>query len=56
MELYMVDKPDGKSEKESPVCGRCALCIHTNEGEVCQLTDNETDYDQEGCVDFIWED
>lgn len=38
---------------ERPICGNCVLCICTNQGCECQLTDNEVDYNQEACVDYI---
>lgn len=35
------------------VCGNCALCVHFSYGGVCALTDNEVDYNQAACIDYI---
>ena len=44
-----------KYQDDVPVCGNCALCIHTNRGGECQLSDAPVDYDKTGCVDYIAE-
>lgn len=44
-----------KYQGDVPVCGNCALCIRTNRGGECQLSDTPVDYDKTGCVDYIAE-
>lgn len=37
------------------ICGSCALCIHTNRGCECSLTDNDVEYQQVACIDYLTE-
>ncbi len=43
-------------EEPQKKCGNCLLCLHTDLGDECQLTDNPVDYGQDGCIDYIAED
>ena len=43
------------SKDYTRTCGHCALCLHTNLGCICNLTDQAVDYGADGCVDFIKE-
>lgn len=47
-------KPEAESKTKN--CGNCLLCIHTNLGSECSLTDNAVDDAQDGCIDYIPED
>lgn len=47
--------PEVDDDKQKK-CGNCVLCIHTHLGGECQLTDNQVEYEQDGCIDYISED
>ena len=45
-----------KTGRKNPrTCGHCALCLHTNLGCTCNLTDRPVNFDDEACIDFIAE-
>lgn len=48
--------PTPEPEEPQKKCGNCLLCLHTDLGDECQLTDNPVDYGQDGCIDYIAED
>ena len=43
----------GNQQKQ---CGNCLLCLHTDSGCECCLTDIQVEYEQDGCIDHIAED
>ncbi len=40
-------------EENTKICGNCLLCLHTYFGCECGLTDNNVEYTQEGCADYL---
>ena len=40
-------------EYNNKTCGSCLLCIYTNMGCECGITDNEVEQEQKACIDYI---
>lgn len=49
--LDLQAKPETGNKTKN--CGNCLLCVHTNLGSECSLTDNAVDVSQDGCIDYI---
>lgn len=47
--------PEPEADEVQKKCGNCLLCLHTDLGCECSLTDNQVDYEQDGCIDHIAE-
>ena len=41
------------ANKVTKTCGNCLLCIATNMGCECSLTDNNVEPDSPACIDYI---
>lgn len=42
-----------EDEELQPMCGNCALCVHTYRGCECSLTDKIVEYTQSSCQSFL---
>lgn len=38
---------------ENKTCGSCLLCIATNRGCECSITDNDVEPGQQACIDYL---
>lgn len=34
-------------------CESCLLCIHTNMGSECSITDHDVELGQKACIDYL---
>ena len=42
-----------EDEEDRKTCGKCALCVCTNRGCECTLSDHDVDEEQDACVDYL---
>lgn len=43
----------GMNDYNNRTCGSCLLCIYTNTGCECSITDNDVEPRQKACIDYI---
>ena len=43
----------GMDDYNNKTCGSCLLCIATNMGCECSITDNDVEQGQKACIDYL---